>query len=90
MVGRSLGQNSVRYQLKSNYTIRYEIVIGGNVDVTEDANTYYGNNVAGSIKKGERYAVAQKQGEWVRLKKADGALVAGWASTSVLAPVVND
>ncbi len=90
MVGRSLGQNSVRYQLNSNYTIRYQIVVGSDVDVTKDANTYYGNTVAGSIKKGERYKVSEKQGEWVRLKKPTGELIAGWASTDALAPASND
>lgn len=52
--------------------------VGSQVEVAAEASLFSGTTVVGQVHAGERYLVADVQGDWVSLKKLDGAAVSGW------------
>lgn len=80
LVTRSLGANSTKYTLGSYYTIQLQLRVNDAVEPSVDSDMFYGNQVVGRVLKGEKFKVANLQGDWVALKKLDGTAVPGWIS----------
>ena len=78
VVTRKLAEQSVSYQLATYYVIKDTLDIDDHVQVLQDTSLMSGNQVVGSVKKGEQYLVNKINGDWIGLKKLDQTPVAGW------------
>jgi hypothetical protein len=84
LVTRKLGGKSQTYQLASNYNIQIQLSVGQAVEVLQDSNLLIGNQIVGTVKKGDQFIVGRIQDGWIRLKKSDGTELAGWITAESL------
>lgn len=84
VVTRKLAEQSVSYQLATYYVIKDTLDIDDRVLVLQDASLMSGNQVVGSVKKGEQYLVNKIIGDWISLKKLDQTPVTGWVMADKL------
>lgn len=58
--------------------------VGDLVEAKVDADLYSGSSVVGHVAKGDKFKVADIQGDWISLEKIDGTAVRGWVQSTNL------
>lgn len=84
VVTRKLAEQSVSYQLANYYVIKDTLEVDDRVLVLQDTSLMIGNQVVGSVKKGEQYLVQKISGDWIALKKLDQTPISGWVMADKL------